>query len=55
MLWMYIVVLIFTILTLFNVYTEYKKNNFSKKSFYFVFITEFIVIILLAILLINSL
>ena len=55
MIWLYIIILIFSVLTLNFVYKDFKNNNFSKKSFKIVSIMESFVIIVILILIIMSL
>lgn len=54
MTWLYLIILIFTALTLYFVYGDYKKERFSKKAFTLVSIMETVVIIIAAVLLIIS-
>ena len=55
MIWLYLIVFIFSALTLYFTYEEYKQNRFSKKAFTLVSIMEVIVIIATAVMLIISL
>lgn len=54
MTWLYLIVLIFSALTLYFTYVEYKKEHFSKKAFILASIMEAVVLIITAILLIKS-
>lgn len=54
MTWLYLIILIFSAMTLYFVYGDYKKNRFSKKAFMLVGIMEFIVIIISFFLIIKS-
>ena len=54
MTWLYLVVIIFSALTLYFAYGEYKQNRFSKKAFTLVSIMEAVVIVATAIMLIMS-
>ena len=54
MTWLYLVVIIFSTLTLYFTYGEYKQNRFSKKAFTLVSIMEAVVIVATAIMLIMS-
>ena len=54
MTWLYLVVIIFSALTLHFTYGEYKQNRFSKKAFTLVSIMEAVVIVATAIMLIMS-
>ena len=55
MLWMYLLVLIFSLLTLYFVHDEYKKSRFPKKAFSLVLVLEAAVCILSVILILQSL
>ncbi len=55
MTWLYLVVIIFSALTLYFTYEEYKQNRFSKKAFTLVNILEVVVIVATAVMLIMSL
>ena len=55
MTWLYLVVMIFSSLTLYFTYGEYKQSRFSKRAFALVSIMEAVVIIATAVLLIMSL
>ena len=55
MIWLYLIVLIFSALTLYFTYGDYRQNRFSKKVFTLVSIMEVIVIIATAVMLIISL
>ena len=55
MTWLYLIVMIFSALTLYFIYGEYKKNRFSKRAFTLVSIMEVVVIIVTAVILIISL
>ena len=55
MTWLYLVVIIFSALTLYFTYGEYKQNRFSKRAFTLVSILEAVVIIATAVMLIMSL
>ena len=55
MTWLYLVVIIFSALTLYFTYGEYKQNRFSKKAFTLVNIMEMVVIVAAAVMLIMSL
>ena len=55
MTWLYLVVMIFSALTLYFTYGEYKQNRFSKKAFTLVSILEAVVIVATAVMLIMSL
>ena len=54
MTWLYLVVMIFSALTLYFTYGEYKQNRFSKKVFTLVSIMEAVVIVATAVMLILS-
>uniref|UniRef100_UPI004055BA02 hypothetical protein n=1 Tax=Agathobacter sp. TaxID=2021311 RepID=UPI004055BA02 len=54
MTWLYLIVLIFSALTLYFTYGEYKKERFSKKTFILASIMEAVALIITAILLIKS-
>lgn len=54
MMWLYLVILVFSVLTLYFIYNEYKKGQFSKKSFTLVIIMEIYVVITTIILLIGT-
>ena len=55
MTWLYLVVMIFSALTLYSIYGEYKQNRFSKKAFTLVSIMEAVAIVATAVMLIMSL
>ena len=55
MTWLYLVVIIFSALTLYFTYGEYKQNRFSKRAFTLVSILEVVVFIVTAAMLIRSL
>ena len=55
MTWLYLVVIIFSALTLYFAYGEYKQNRFSKKAFTLVSIMEAVAIVATAVMLIMSL
>lgn len=55
MTWLYLIVMIFSALTLYFIYGEYKKNRFLKRAFTLVSIMEVVVIIATAVMLIISL
>lgn len=55
MTWLYLIVMIFSALTLYFIYGEYNKNRFSKRAFTLVSIMELVVIIATAVMLIISL
>ena len=55
MTWLYLVIIIFSALTLYFTYAEYKQNKFSKKSFALISIMEAVVMIATAVMLITSL
>ena len=55
MTWLYLVVIIFSALTLYFTYGEYKQNRFSKRAFILVSILEAVVIIATAIMMVMSL
>ena len=55
MTWLYLVVMVFSALTLYFTYGEYKQNKFSKRAFTLVSILEAVVIIATAVMLIMSL
>ena len=55
MTWLYLVVMIFSALTLYLTYGEYKQNRFPKKAFTLVSIMEVVVIVATAVMLIMSL
>ena len=55
MIWLYLIVMIFSALTLYFIYGEYKQNRFSKRAFTLVSIMEVVVIIVTAVMLIMSL
>lgn len=52
MTWLYLIVLIFSALTLYFTYGEYRQNRFSKKAFTLVSIMETVVMVATAIILI---
>ena len=52
MTWLYLIVLIFSSLTLYFTYGEYRQNRFSKKAFTLVSIMETVVMVATAIILI---
>jgi len=52
MTWLYLVVVVFSALTLYFTYGEYKQNRFSKKAFTLVSIMEVVVIVATAVMLI---
>ena len=54
MTWLYLVVIIFSALTLYFTYGEYKQSRFSKKAFTLVSIMETVVIVATAVMLIMS-
>jgi len=54
MTWLYLVVMIFSALTLYFTYGEYKQNRFSKKTFTLVSVLEAVVIVAAAVMLIVS-
>ena len=54
MMWLYLVILMFSLLTLYFIYNEYKKGQISKKSFTLVSIMEIYVVITTIILLIGT-
>lgn len=55
MTWLYLVVIIFSALTLYFTYGEYKQNRFSKKAFTLVSIMEAVAIVATAVMLIIAL
>ena len=55
MTWLYLIVMIFSALTIYFIYGDYKKNRFSKRAFTLVSIMEVVVIIATAVMLIISL
>ena len=55
MTWLYLIVMIFSALTIYFIYGEYKKNRFAKRAFTLVSIMEVVVIIATAVMLIISL
>ena len=55
MTWLYLVVMIFSALTLYFTYGEYKQNRFPKKAFTLVSIMEAVVIVATTVILIMSL
>lgn len=55
MTWLCLVVIIFSALTLYFTYGEYKQNRFSKRAFTLVSILEAVVVIVTAVMLIMSL
>lgn len=55
MTWLYLIVMIFSALTLYFTYGEYKQNRFSKRALTLVSIMEAVVIIATAVMLIMSL
>lgn len=54
MTWLYLIVLIFSALTLYFTYGEYRQNRFSKKIFTLVSIMEAVVLVATAVMLIIS-
>ena len=54
MTWLYLIVMIFSALTLYFTHGEYKQNRFSKKAFTLVSIMEAVVIVATAVMLILS-
>ena len=55
MTWLYLVIIVFSTLTLYYIYGEYKQNRFSKKAFTLVSIMEAVVIVATTVMLIMSL
>ena len=55
MTWLYLVVMIFSALTLYFTYGEYKQNRFSKKAFTLISIMEAVAIVATAVMLIMLL
>ena len=55
MTWLYLVVMIFSAVTRYFTYGEYKQNRFSKKAFTLVSIMEAVVIVATTVMLIMSL
>ena len=55
MTWLYLIIVIFSALTLYFTYREYKQNRFSKRAFTFVSIMEAVVMIAIVVMLIMSL
>ena len=55
MAWLYLIVVIFSALTLYFNYGEYKRNRFSKKAFSLISIMEAVVIIATTVMLVISL
>jgi hypothetical protein len=54
MTWLYLIIIVFSALTLYFVYGDYRKKQFSQKAFTIVSIMEMVVIIISAALLIKS-
>ena len=54
MTWLYLVIIVFSTLTLYYIYEEYKQNRFSKRAFTLVSILEAVVIVATAVMLIMS-
>lgn len=54
MTWLYLIIVVFSALTLHLVYGDYRKKQFPKKAFISVGILEVVVIIISAALLIKS-
>lgn len=54
MTWLYMIILTFSVLTLFFVYKDYKKHKFTQKSFALVCFMESAVIIITSILIAIS-
>ena len=54
MTWLYLIILVFSALTLYFAYGDYKKERFSKKAFTLVSIMEVVVIIITVVLLIKA-
>lgn len=54
MTWLYLIVMIFSALTLYFTYGEYKQSRFSKNTFTLVSIMEAVVIVASAVMLIMS-
>ena len=54
MTWLYLVVVVFSALTLYFTYGEYKQNRFSKRAITLVSIMEIVVIVATAVMLIIS-
>ena len=55
MMWLYLVIMFFSALTLYFTYVEYKQNKFSKKAFTMVGVMEAVVIVATAVMPIISL
>ena len=55
MIWLHLIVFIFSALTLFYTYSGYKQKQFSKKAFVIICFLETVVILTTSILLILSL
>ena len=55
MTWLYLIVMVFSALTMYFTYREYAQNRFSKKAFTLVSILKAVVIIATAIMLTMSL
>lgn len=55
MTWLHLIVMIFSALTLYFTYGEYKQNRFSKKAFTLVSVMEAVVTIATTVMLIMSL
>ena len=54
MTWLYLIVLIFSAITVYFIYCEYKQKRFSKKAFILVSIMETVVIVATVFMLIIS-
>lgn len=54
MMWLYLIILIFSLLTLHYIYNEYKQEKISKKSFILISCMEILVVVTTIILLIET-
>ena len=54
MFFLYLIALLFSVLTLYFSYIDYKRNRFSKKLFVFITVVEIIVIIISMIMMIVT-
>jgi hypothetical protein len=54
MIWLYLIIIIFSALSIYFTYGEYKQNRFSQKAFTLVSIMEAVAIVATAVLMIMS-
>ena len=55
MAWLYVIVMVFSALTLYFTYGEYQQNRFSKRAFFLVSVMEAVAMIASAVILVMSL